>query len=59
MRDVTTVMKSLPSLAWPDRYFCFCGGGKNRVWHISDTKRVLTPNRFWLGVNWILVTYSP
>ena len=29
------------SLAWPDRYFSFCGGGKNRVWHISDTEVVL------------------
>ena len=39
--------------------FSFVGAGKNRVWHISDTKLVLTPNRFWLGVNWIHVTYSP
>ena len=38
------------SLAWPDRYF-FVGAGKNRVWHIPDTKLVLTPNKFWLGVN--------
>ena len=31
--------------------FSFCGCGINRVWHISDTKVVPTPNRFWLGIN--------
>ena len=38
-------------------FFFFVGAVKNRVWHISDTKVVLTHNRFWLGVNWIHVTY--
>ena len=35
----------------------YVGAGKNRVWHISNTKLVLTPNKFWLGVNWIHVTH--
>jgi len=36
--------------------FSFCvGAGK----YISHTKVVLTSNRFWLGVDWIHVTYSP